>query len=384
MAAMDFADLASAKRVVIDNGSGIIKAGMAGESHPSVICSSFVGRPKHTRVMTGGLEGDVFMGKKAQEHRGLLSIKYPMEHGIVEDWKDMDRIWNYVYSKEGLGVQPDEHPVLLTEAPLNPKKNREKAAEVLFESLNVPALFVSMQAVLALYASGRTTGAVLDSGDGVTHAVPVYQGFAVKHAITRVDVAGRDVTRHLQTLLRREGALFKTTAEFEIVRTIKEAKGVCFVSTNAKKDESMDDRSIAAKYRLPDMKEITIHHARFRAPEILFDPSIIGDESEGVHKVLHYAIQKSDMDLRRDLYSNIIVSGGSTLFDNFCDRLLNELKALGPKDCKIKIIAPPERKYSTWLGGSILASLDTFRTIWTEKREYEEEGARILHSKSFL
>lgn len=112
-----------------------------------------IGRPKHVRVMAGALEGDLFVGPKAEEHRGLLSIRYPMEHGIVTDWNDMERIWTYIYSKDQLSTFSEEHPVLLTEAPLNPRKNREKAAEIFFETFNVPAWFVSMQAVLSLYVA---------------------------------------------------------------------------------------------------------------------------------------------------------------------------------------------------------------------------------------
>jgi centractin len=142
-----------------------------------------------------------------------------MEHGIVEDWKDMERVWSHAYKQ--LAVQSEQHPVLLTEAPLNPRRNRERAAEIFFETFNVPAFFVSMQAILSLYASGETSGLVLDSGDGVTHVVPVSSGFAVPSAILRADLGGRDITRYLQLLLRRAGHVFHTTAELELVRTIK-------------------------------------------------------------------------------------------------------------------------------------------------------------------
>jgi centractin len=170
--------------------------------------------------MPGGLEGDYFIGSSVQKNRGLLKIKYPLEHGIVEDWDDMERIWQWIYSDE-LKILSEEHPVLLTEAPLNPRRNRDRAAQIFFETFNVPALYLSIQAVLALYASGKTTGLVLDSGDGVTHAVPVYGGFAVTSAIQRIDIAGRDVTEYLQLLLRRSGTILQTSAEKEIVRTIK-------------------------------------------------------------------------------------------------------------------------------------------------------------------
>uniref|UniRef100_A0A3Q1BL76 Actin related protein 1, centractin n=1 Tax=Amphiprion ocellaris TaxID=80972 RepID=A0A3Q1BL76_AMPOC len=330
---MESYDILANQPVVIDNGSGVIKAGFAGDQIPKYCFPNYVGRPKHVRVMAGALEGDLFIGPKAEEHRGLLSVRYPMEHGIVKDWNDMERIWQYVYSKEQLQTFSEEHPVLLTEAPLNPSKNREKAAEVFFETFNVPALFISMQAVLSLYATGRTTGVVLDSGDGVTHVVPIYEGFAIPHSIMRVDIAGRDVSRYLRLLLRKEGYNFNTSAEFEVVRTVKER--ACYLSLNPQKDETLETEK--AQYVLPDGSTLNIGPARFRAPELLFRPDLIGDESSGIHEVLAYAIQKSDMDLRRTLFSTIVLCGGSTLIKGFGERLLTEVKKLAPKDVKIKL-----------------------------------------------
>ncbi|BES99278.1 unnamed protein product [Nesidiocoris tenuis] len=376
---MESYDVIINQPVVIDNGSGVIKAGFAGDQVPKCCFPNYIGRPKHVRVMAGALEGELFVGPKAEEHRGLLSLRYPMEHGIVTDWNDMERIWQYVYGNDQLQTFAEEHPVLLTEAPLNPKKNREKAAEIFFETFNVPALYVSMQAVLSLYATGRTTGVVLDSGDGVTHAVPIYEGFAMPHSIMRVDIAGRDVSRYLRLLLRKEGVNLKTTAEFEVVKTIKEK--TCYLSSNLQKEESADMEKY--QYALPDGSTLDIGPARFRAPEVLFRPDLIGDECEGIHEVLVFAIQKSDLDLRKTLYQNIVLSGGSTLFRGFGDRLLSEIKKVAPKDIKIRISAPQERLYSTWIGGSILASLDTFKRMWVSKREFEDEGGRAIHRKTF-
>lgn len=376
---MDSYNVIANQPVVIDNGSGVIKAGFAGDQVPKCHFANYMGRPKHVRVMAGGVEGELFLGPKAEEHRGLLSIRYPMEHGIVTDWNDMERIWQYIYSKDQLQTFAEEHPVLLTEAPLNPRRNREKAAEVFFETFNVPALFISMQAVLSLYATGRTTGVVLDAGDGVTHSVPIYEGFAMPHSIMRSDIAGRDITRYLQLLLRKEGHDFHTTAEFEIVRTIKER--ACYLATSPHKEETTDTEK--AQYTLPDGSTLEIGPARYRAPELLFRPDLIGEEYEGIHEVLTFAIQKSDMDLRRTLYGNIVLSGGSTLFRGFGDRLLTEVKKLAPKDIKIRISAPQERLYSTWIGGSILASLDTFKKMWISKKEYENDGVKAVHRKTF-
>ncbi|KAL7747240.1 centractin- actin- protein of the dynactin complex [Sorochytrium milnesiophthora] len=382
----------------LQQGSGIIKAGFAGDTQPKSFFPSCVGRPKHLRAMAGAVEGDFFIGRKAQELRGLLKINYPMEHGVVTDWDDMERVWQYLYTEE-LKTLSEEHPVLLTEAPLNPKQNREQQAQILFETFNVPALFTSVQAVLALYASGRTTGLVMDSGDGVTHAVPVYEGFAIPHAIRRIDVAGRDVTEYLQMLLRKAGYPFHTSAEKEVVRIIKEK--TCYVALNPAKEEKEASHAVsgvvptgAASTRgpgdfvLPDGKvvKLTPDHKmgveRFRAPEILFSPDLVGLEYPGISQVVVDSINKTDLDLRKNLFGNVLLSGGSTLFQGFGDRLLSEMQKLANADTKIKIFAPPERKYSTWIGGSILANLSTFKKMWVSAEEYQEDPD-IIHKKAF-
>jgi len=377
----DYEEVIANQPVVIDNGSGVMKAGFAGEDSVKLQFPSYVGRPKHERVMAGPVEGDNFVGHRAEELRGILTLKYPMAHGVVEHWDDMELIWRHIYSE--MKVIAEEHPVLLTEAPLNPRRNREKAAEVFFETFGCPALFVSAQAVLSLYASGRTTGVVLDSGDGVTHAVPVYEGFALPHAVMRSDIAGRDVTEHLMVQLRRTGHVFHTSAEREVVRQIKEKE--CYVAFNPQKEEQNehDKASGQHQYKLPDGTMISLGAERFRAPEILFHPSIVGLEYPGIHELLACSISRADLDLRMALFSQIVLSGGSTMFEKFGDRLLNEVRKLAPKDIKIRISAPPERKFSTWIGGSILASLATFKKMWVSKEEFEEDGFPILHRRAF-
>jgi centractin len=388
--------------IVIDNGSGTIRAGYAGEDLPKCFFPSFVGRPKHLRVLAGGLEGDVFIGKRAEELRGLLKIRYPLEHGVVTDWEDMEKIWQHIYTDELKTLSEEvccaslahwynqtrqeltrpQHPVLLTEAPLNPRANRDMAAQILFETFNVPALYTSIQAVLSLYASGRTTGIVLDSGDGVSHAVPVYEGFAIPSSIRRIDVAGRDVTEHLQTLLRKHGSVFHTSAEKEIVKKIKETTS--YVALDPKKEEkewmttsNRGGESKTVQYTLPDGHKLNIGPERFRAPEILFDPEIIGLEWPGLHQIVVDAINRTDMDLRKALFGSIVLSGGSTMIKGFGDRLLHEVQRLAVKDMRIKIFAPPERLYSTWIGGSILAGLSTFRKMYVSIDDWHESKFRF-------
>jgi len=368
--------------IVLDNGSGLLKAGFAGDNEPKCVFPSIVGRPKHVRAMAGALEGDLFIGSQAQEHRGMLAITRPMEHGLVSNWEDMEQVWSSVYT-DHLKTTAEEHPLLVTEAPMNPRRSREKMAEIFFETFGVPSLFISMQAVLALYASGKTTGVVLDSGDGVTHCVPMYEGFALPHSIRRIDLAGRDVTKQLQFHLRKAGTSFTTSAEMQIVQQIKEE--CCHVAFDPIKEE--DDPQAPKSYRLPDGTSIQIGTEAFRAPEILFQPHLVGKEFGGLHDMVVESIGMSDIDLRRTLYQSILLSGGTTMMEGLGKRLLNEVKNKCVKDMKIKILAPPERKFSTWIGGSILASLGTFRRMSISAEEYKDDSAdkrQLIHSKTFF
>ena len=368
--------------IIIDTGSGVIKAGFSGDATPCAVCPSIVGRPRHRSVMVGMNTKDYFVGDQVNSMRGVLSLNYPIENGIVNNWDDMEKIWNHTMY-DLLRIAPEEHPVLLTEAPLNPKTNREKTIEIMFEKFNVPSTYISIQAILSLYASGRTTGLVLDSGDGVTHAVPIFEGYCIPKAIMRLDLAGRDLTNHLKDMLTERGYQFNTTAEREIVRDIKEK--LCYVASNYEEElaKAKNDSSLEKTYMLPDGNTVTIGDERFRIPEGLFDPSLIGKEISGIQNLIFECVNKCDIDLKKPLFENVVLSGGTTMLPGIDNRLTAELKALVPDLVEPKVSGSPERKYSVWIGGSILCSLPSFEDLWITKKEYEEFGPSIVHRKCF-
>ena len=277
-------------------------------------------------------------------------------------------------------MAPEERPVLLTESPINPKANRERMTQIMFEQFNIPAMYTISSPVLSLMASGRTTGMVIDCGYGVSHTVPIHQGYALSHAITRLDIGGYDLDDTLLKLVSNS-CISSSRAEMEIVRDMKEK--LCYVALNVEQEMKIcaQGSSLEKKYELPDGEEMTIGKEQFMCTEALFEPSIVCFSAPGIHDNAFNSIMRCDADIRKDLLANIVLAGGSTMFPGFAERVQKEITAMAPAAMTVKVTAPPERQNSAWLGGSILAEMATFQAMWISKQEYDESGPTCVHRK---
>lgn len=389
--------------IVCDNGTGFVKVGYAGENFPRSIFASMVGRPilRAEEAVAEGVElKEVMVGDEASATgvRHSLEINYPVEEGIVKNWEDMEHLWNYTFNTK-LGITPPDHKILLTEPPSNPKKNREKLLEYMFETYGFGHVNVSIQAMLTLYAQGLFTGVVVDTGDGVTHVVPVYEGFVPPELIKRLNVAGRHITTYLIKLLLLRGYAFNRTADFDTVRQIKEK--FCYVAYDIAQERRLarDTTVLEENYTLPDGRIIKIGQERFEAAEALFNPGLIDVDSPpgfivgGMGEMVFRMIQEAPMDTRMGYYRHIVLSGGSSMYPGLPTRLEKEITDLYLKEVlnndqnrlkkfKLRIEDPPRRKHMVFLGGAVLADIMKDRQeFWMSKGDYEELGAAKLISQ---
>ncbi|KAH3745047.1 actin, cytoplasmic 2 [Pelomyxa schiedti] len=359
--------------LVFDNGTGMFKAGFGGDDAPRDLFPTIIGRPQGYRI-----NDDFCVGNEAQSKRGIFTLQYPIERGIVTNWDDLEKIFHHTFDNE-LHVACEEHPVLITEAHLNPKPNREKMSQIMFETFNVPAFYVGVVGRLSLYASGRATGIVVETGDGVTQTVPILEAVIPEGCTRRLDLAGCDLSNYMMTLLNERGCSIITKHPREFGRDIKEK--LAYVALDAEAEMGISASSPEKSYELPDGTFINVGTERFRCPEALFQPALLGRGDVGIHQMCYNSIMACDVDIRRSLYGNIVLSGGTSMLPGFAGRMQKEMTILAPPTVKIQIVAPPERKISAWLGGSILASLSTFQQMWISKEEYDESGPAIVHRK---
>jgi len=396
--------------VVIDNGTGYTKLGYAGNTEPQHIIPSCIAVKESARVgakvATGVSDLDFFIGDEALETPNY-TVKWPIRHGVVDDWDLMERFWEQTVFKY-LRAEPEDHYFLLTEPPLNTPENREYTAEIMFETFNVPGLYIAVQAVLALAASWTSrqvgertlTGTVIDSGDGVTHVIPVAEGYVIGSCIKHIPIAGRDITYFIQQLLREREVGIPPEQSLETAKAIKER--YCYVCPDIVKEFNKydsDPQKWIKKYE--SMNSITkqpfsvdVGYERFLGPEIFFHPEFSNaDFTLPISEIVDDVIQSCPIDSRRPLYKNIVLSGGSTMFRDFGRKLQRDIKRtvdarlkqhedlsegrIKPKPIDVQVITHSMQRYAVWFGGSMLASTPEFYQVCHTKADYDEYGASI-------
>ncbi|KAJ6251298.1 actin-7-related [Anaeramoeba flamelloides] len=368
--------------IVIDNGSAYIKAGFADDDQPRCIIPTVVGRPKNQEMNNENR----IVGKEAMEKRENLTLKYPIEHGIVTNWDDVEKLWEHTFSK-GLKTNPEEHKVLLTEAPLNPKANREKTVEIMFETFKVPAMYLANSAVLDLLSTGSSSGLLVQSVDDVTNIVPIFEGHALPYAVSQLDLGGRDLTDYMMKIITESKKYsFTTSSDREIVRDIKEKLGYVVLDFDQEMKRASYTKELERNYKLPTGEMIILNNERFRCTEPLFQPSLIGLEQEGIHELSFNSITKCDPSIRSTLFKNIYVTGGNGKFHGIHERLQKELDTLTQRRKYISMCVRVHNSSMmniswTWTAGLVFVEMN--ENSFISKKEYEEAGASIVHRRCF-
>ncbi|KAL0482385.1 actin-related protein [Acrasis kona] len=405
--------------VVIDNGTGFTKMGYAGNLEPNYIVPTTLCAADSKSTDKGIEDLDFHIGFEALNKAvGNYQINYPMKHGLVDNWNNMERYWEQCLFKY-LRCEPEDHYVLLTEPPLNPPENREYTAEIMFETFNVSGLYIAVQAVLALAASwnskkalelklgGTMSGTVIDSGDGVTHVIPVSDGYVIGSSIKHIPLAGRDITQFIQNFVREREKNIPPEESLLVAQRIKEK--YCYVCADPAKEfgkYDQDPKKYLKSYGQHNKRtgkdwKVDIAYEQFLGPELFFNPEIFSpDFTVPLPDVVDSVIQSCPIDARRSLYRNIVLSGGSTMFSHFGRRLNRDIKSkvdqrldksmqlskdkVRPKEIEVNVITHPTQRYAVWFGGSMLATMPEFFKVCHTKAEYDEIGPSIArHSRIF-
>ncbi|XP_007947518.1 actin-like [Orycteropus afer afer] len=321
--------------LVCDFGSGVSKVGFAGMEAPLVVFPTVLGKLRHDNVLVGMEEKDWFIGAETQTNPGKLVLQRPISRATVTNWDHMEKVWHHAFYQM-LRVAPEHHPLLLTEPPLTPSAHRERVSEIMFETFNVPALYLANQGVLSLYASGRTTGTTIESGEGMTYFVPITDGCPLHQSTMQLDVAGQDLTLHFLQLLTNSGHQFVSSADQECARDVKEKS--CYVALDFEKElAKAESPAFKRTYQLPDGQELDIGKERFVCPEALFNTGLIGRTSQGVHMVASRSIFSCDPALRKSLFGNILLSGGTGCCSGLRSRLQREVAAVVSPTIVVKL-----------------------------------------------
>jgi actin len=381
--------------VVIDAGSYSVKAGFSGNALPSVEFPTVVGTyDKGLMDSTGKRLSKVYVGDEVYA-RSKLIRKSPIERGMLTESRYLiEDILHHAFQHQ-LQVKAEESTVIMTENPIEPKANRtispkanvEYKTQVLFETFKVQGLCLANHCTMTLFSTGKVSGTVVDSGGGVTHTIPVYEGFSLPPALEHSDISGKAISDYLEKLLVEKGHSFNGSAK-RFVRDIQEKSAAIRTELHEVKQPAAEvqpgeqDPELMS-FQLPDGQKIELLKERYQAPEILFQPTLINSESNPLHQMVFNSITKCDVDLRPDFYKNIVVGGGNSHIPGFIERLTNEVKALANVSMEVVVSGSPG-KNAAWVGSSIVASSSSFQNFMLSTEEYEDSGPSIIHRKCYF
>ena len=353
--------------VIIDIGSGIIKAGFGGEDGPRNIFNSLVGTPKMLGLMVGMEQRERYVGEDAISKLEIMNFKAPIQRGEVTDWDKFENLMHYLLYNQ-MKVVPEEISVLITESPLSSKENKQKLSEILFETFNVQKIHIANSSMLGLYAYGKTSGLVVDSGFNITSSVPLYEGFPLHHASIKLNYGGEDISKSLLEMIKDN--IDSTYIDLKgriLADDIKEKMG--YISLGGEDEEEM-------VYTLPDGKDIKLGTELNKCNELLFNP---GENKElmSIDNMVLSSISKCDPSIIDDVKESICLTGGNTLIKNFAEKLRSNLSDSNEMG-NFNISFNPERQFSTWIGGSLISSLDNFQYMWVTKEEFDDYGKTLV------
>ena len=360
--------------VVIDVGSGLVKAGFGGEDGPRSIFNTIVGTPKQVGLMVGMELKERYVGDDAISKYEIMNFSYPIQRGEVTDWDKFENLMHFLLYSE-MKVVPEEVSILITESPRTSRENREKLTEILFETFNVKRLHIANSSMLGLFSYGKTSGLIVDSGFNITSTVPIYEGYPLSHASIRINIGGEDLSKNLLSMIQNN--LDENYIDIKgriLADDIKEKLGYLLLN----KDDDDDVKDVT--YELPDGKKIDLSKELYKANEILFSPNEENEKEKGLLSIKNMvidSINKCDNEIKNDIKENICLTGGTTLLKNFPEKLKNELSE-SSEGTNFNLSAEQERLFSTWIGGSIVSSLDNFQFMWVNKKEHTDNGKNLL------
>ncbi len=363
--------------IVIAYDDANVYLGVSGEKEPRFIFPNVVGRPKSKA--NPATPKDAYVGIEALEKASLLSLSNPVEQGVIMQWADFEKVLHHAFYNL-LNIRPEEHPVIISEATLNAKPNREKITQILFETFRVPSMYMASGDLFALRATGKTTGIVVKFDDGITSCVAIQDDYVLPHTVKKIKLGGSNSVKYLMKLLTEKGYSFTTSKEEQTANEIYKKRSFVVLDFEKENEKSEMSTENNAVYELPNGEVIKLSTERYRSAEILFNPELVGIENNGVDKILYESITSCDEGDQANFYNNIVIAGSNSSLKGLRERLTKEISSL-TSSTDIKIIAPAGRTTLSWIGASNFSQLETMQELWISVEDFEESGPSIINRR---